>query len=197
LPISTNEANTVALWVKDDLAKGKLTPEEAAKAFEQLGTPAEQRGPDTRSDSQRELDIAFPPAKPHDFLIHYDHLDQDAPVPPEVQQFDTAARGWLSESGMSREVGNSLVKAIDRVGHDTARMTEVERDAYGEREYERLVRCYGDTLGEKLRQANAMIQALEKTRPGLNRLLSGPIGDNAMVASLLIQQAERYHARKR
>lgn len=39
---------------------------------------------------------------------------------------------------------------------------------------------------------------LEQTRPGLQNVLRAHrIGDNAMVASLLIQQAERYHARKR
>lgn len=197
LPISTSEAATVALWIKDDLANGKLTPAQADKAFTDLSTPMEQRGPDLRSENQRELDAHFPPARPQDYVIRYDHLNPDDPIPADVKQFDSAARGWLSESGLSREVGNSLVHAIDRVGHDTAQMTAAELDAYGESEYTKLVRCYGDTLGEKLRQANAMIQALEKTRPGLNRLLAGPIGDNALIASLLIQQAAVYHARKR
>lgn len=39
---------------------------------------------------------------------------------------------------------------------------------------------------------------LEQPRPGLQNLLRAHrIGDNAMVAFLLIQQAERYHACKR
>ena len=43
-----------------------------------------------------------------------------------------------------------------------------------------------------------MIEALEAKTPGLKNLLkSRGVGDNAMVASLLIQQSERYWARRR
>ncbi len=43
-----------------------------------------------------------------------------------------------------------------------------------------------------------MVEALEQKQPGLKNLLkSKGIGDNAMIASLLIQQAERYWARRR
>jgi hypothetical protein len=41
-----------------------------------------------------------------------------------------------------------------------------------------------------------MVQELEKKRPGLNALLKSGIGDDARVASMLIQQSEIYFARK-
>jgi hypothetical protein len=53
-------------------------------------------------------------------------------------------------------------------------------------------------LGEKLRAAGRMVEVLEKTTPGLKNLLrSKGLGDNAMVASLLIQQSERFWARRK
>ena len=61
----------------------------------------------------------------------------------------------------------------------------------------KLERMYGDTLESKLQQAGEMIDALDRKQPGLMALLkSHGIGDSAHVASLLIQQAERFHARK-
>jgi hypothetical protein len=53
-------------------------------------------------------------------------------------------------------------------------------------------------LEEKLRAAGRMDVAIDQKTPGLkNFLKSKGLGDNAMVASLLIQQAERYWARRR
>ena len=52
-------------------------------------------------------------------------------------------------------------------------------------------------MDEKLRQAGRMVEALEKKTPGLKNLLkSKGLGDNALIASMLIQQAERWHARR-
>jgi hypothetical protein len=43
-----------------------------------------------------------------------------------------------------------------------------------------------------------MVVALDKKQPGLKNLLrSRGLGDNAMVASMLIQQSERWHARRK
>jgi len=43
-----------------------------------------------------------------------------------------------------------------------------------------------------------MVEALEAKQPGLKNLLrSKGVGDNALVASLLIRQSERYWARRR
>lgn len=53
-------------------------------------------------------------------------------------------------------------------------------------------------LEEKLRAAGRMVVAIDQKTPGLKNLLkSKGLGDNAMVASLMIQQAERYWARRR
>jgi hypothetical protein len=59
-----------------------------------------------------------------------------------------------------------------------------------------LERVYGVQSEEKLRSAAVMIDALDRKTSGPRNLLrSRGVGDNAIVASLLIQQAERWHLR--
>lgn len=71
--LSPTEAKTMADWTHQDVASGKIIPEAAAKIFDDLGTPADQRvtPADTRSDEQKLIDEQFPLAKPEDFLIRY------------------------------------------------------------------------------------------------------------------------------
>jgi len=48
--ISDTQAETVTTWITNDLEIGRITPEQARKAFDELNTPPEQRAPDTRTD---------------------------------------------------------------------------------------------------------------------------------------------------
>ena len=80
----------MADWTRQDVACGKLSPEQAAKIFDDLGTPPEQRvtPPDLRTDEQRLIDAHFPVAKPEEFSIRY--ADPGQPAPPmtkELKQF--------------------------------------------------------------------------------------------------------------
>lgn len=198
LPISTSEAASVAQWIKADLAAGKVTPEEAAKAFDEVGLPMDQRGPDQRSEKQIETDRQFPPAKPHDYLIQYDHLNSDQPIPPEVQALDAAARTWLSEAGFPREIGNSLVKTIDRVGKETAGMSTAQSELYRMSELKKLQHVHGEHLAERLQAADDMLDAVDQQHPGVIDFLdTHGIGRNALVWNALIQQAAIYHARRK
>jgi hypothetical protein len=53
-------------------------------------------------------------------------------------------------------------------------------------------------LENKLHAAGRMVEELEKKQPGPKNLLrSKGLGDNAEIASLLIQQAERYWIRRK
>jgi hypothetical protein len=95
-PYSPVDPRYAAQWIeveKENLAKGKISPEEAIRRFDALGATPEQRAPDTRSAEVKLLDQHFPPAKETDFLIPY--ADPGRPAPPmtkELQQFDTNAR---------------------------------------------------------------------------------------------------------
>jgi hypothetical protein len=118
----------------------------------------------------------------------------------ELKQFDSSARTWLSQAEFPRELGNSLITAIERTVQQTKALTPDQLESYGLVEYEKLQRAYGgeDKLQEKLRAAAVMIDALNKKQPGLKNLLRAKgIGDNALVATMLIGQAERWHARRK
>lgn len=193
--LSQSQADTMAGWVKDDLAKGRLTPEQAEKAFNDLRTPPEQRRQDTRSEEQRELDAAFPVAKPEEYVIRYG-LPDGTPMSQELRQFDQSARTWLSQAGLPRELGNSLVNAIAKTVQQTQNMTEAELDRYSADEYAKLERVHGAHLEEKLQAAAVMIHALDAKQPGLKQLLrSKCIGDASLVAQILVTHAPIYHAR--
>lgn len=80
----------------------------------------------------------------------------------------------------------------------THKMTPTELDSYGEVEFAKLERVYGQTLDDKLRAAGKMFEALEVKTPGLKNLLkSKGIGDSAVVVAQIIAQSERYWARRR
>jgi hypothetical protein len=194
--VSTAEAAIIQGWIKDDLAKGKLTPEQAAKAFDDMNTPLDQRGPDTRSDEEKMLDKQFPPAKPEDYIIRYGDPGQELKMTPELHAFDQSARTWLSGAGFPRDVGNSLVSAIAKVAQQTQRMTPDQLETYGSAEFAKLERAHGAALEERLQTAGRMVHELDLKTPGLKNLLkSKGIGDSAMVANILINHAAIYHAR--
>jgi hypothetical protein len=188
----------MAAWTREDVKNGKISAEAAEKIFNELSTPlAERSTVDTRTDEQKALDQAFPPADPTAYTIRYSRPGQDTPVTEEIKQFDANARTWMSSAGLPRELGNSLVNQIDRVSQHTATMTPEQLVVYGEREFVKLQNLYGAGLEDKLKSAALMIHELDQKKPGLKQLLrTGGIGDNALIVSQLIAQSERYHARK-
>jgi len=192
------EAAKMAQWAREDLIAEKISQGQAEKIFDDLGVPLEQRGTeeDTRSDEQRLLDKHFPAAAPTDYLIRWNRPGDTAPMTTELKQFDQSARTWLSGAEFPRELGNSLVSTIERVAQQTKHMNAAELENYGLVEYEKLQKVYGEALEDKLRAAGRMVEALETKTPGLKNILKR-VGDNALVASMLIGQSERYWARRR
>ena len=91
-----------------------------------------------------------------------------------------------------------MITEISRVARQTKGMTPDQLESYGMTEYEKLQRAYGDKLEEKLSAAGHMVVALDQKTPGLKNLLrSRGLGDSALIASMLIGQAERYWARRK
>jgi hypothetical protein len=195
------EAVTMAGWIREDLAKGRMTQADADKAFDELGTPLDQRTtpPDARTDEQLLLDAHFSGAKPEEYQIRYTTPGQMAsPMTKALAQFDQSARAWLSGAGFPRETGNSLVNAIAKVAQTTKAMTPDQLETYGVNEFQKLQRAHGPALDEKLQAVDRMVQVIEAKQPGLVHLLkSKGIMDNAMVANMLIAHAQISHARKR
>jgi hypothetical protein len=193
-------AGTIDTTQAGKLARaGNLSTLHVAQALSTLRAAAEPQEPDVRSPEVKALDAALPAANPEAYRITYSgEPGQDPPaMTPELKQFDASARTWLSTAGFPRDVGNSLVTTIAKVTQQTQRMTEGELETYAFAEFAKLERAHDPALEERLRAAGRLVEDLERKQPGLKQLLkSKGIGDSAMVASLLIQQAERYHARK-
>ena len=198
--VSSPEAARMAQWTREDVARGKVTPEAAAKIFDELGIPEDQRvmSADTRTDEQKLIDDHFPPAKENDYCIRYFPPGREEAMSPALKEFDGHARTWLVSAEFPRELGNSLVAEIERVAKTTKGMTPAQLESYGETEFAKLERVYGPKLEEKLRDAGRMVQELEAKRPGLNAFLqSKGLGDSALIASQLIAQSERYWGRRK
>jgi hypothetical protein len=195
--VSESEAAMLVKWTRQDLAAGQISSAQTETIFADLNTPLEQRSPDTRTAEQKTLDQHFPAAKPDEFIIRYGGPGEDVVMTPELKQFDTTARAWLSGTGLPRDLGNSLVNTIARVAQTTKDMTEDKLKSYGYVEFAKLEHAYGATLEGKLQSAALMIHDLNLKQPGLKGLLRFKgIGDSALVASMLIQHAALYHARR-
>lgn len=199
--LSPAEAAQIVGDIRADASKGRITPEEATKRFDALGVPPDQRTmpSDLRNEEQRVIDDQFPVGRAQDFRIAYADPGQVAPpMSKELAEFDSSARAWLVGAEFPRDLGKSLITAITKTVQATKAMTPDQLESYGLVEYEKLEKVYGEGLEEKLRAAGHMVEALDQQKPGLKNLLrSKGIGDSSMVANLLIQQSERWHARRK
>jgi len=187
----------MASWIQADVSSGKMSEAQARTSLADLGREFTPPVADTRSAEEKMVDKAFSGAKPEEFVIDYGLPDGER-MSQEMQSFDASARSWLANSGMHRELGNSFVHTIDSTLRETAKMSDAELETYGQREFQKLEHVYKDKLEDRLRLGARMVAELEKIKPGLKQLLqSQGSGDNAMVASLIVQQAERYFARRK
>jgi hypothetical protein len=192
--ITETEAIKMRQWTKEDYLAGKLTEAGAQRAFADLGTTLQdQMKPDERTPEQVALDRDFPPAKPNDYIINW-----GLPASPELKAADESARTWLSAAGFDQQLGNSLVSAIEQVSRSTRNMTPQQLESWAHAEFQKLQGVYGADLDAKLNAAGTMIDAIDRQRPGLKKmLLSQGIGDSALVSNLLIAQSERWALRRK
>jgi hypothetical protein len=195
--LSANEAATMAEWTRDDLAKGKISPEKSNEIFNQLGTPLAERT-DGRSDEEKELDKNFgAAAKPEDYRITYGKPGEDVEMGPELKAFDGNARTWLSAAGFSKEVGNSLINIVGKQAEHHATLTPQQREDFKERENDKLRALYKgqENLNAALDPVRQMLFEIEARRPGLLAFVKAH-GDDALLITQLVNQAKIYHARK-
>lgn len=198
-PLTEAQAAKCVEVARQDLAAKKITQAQFDQQADELNMTPEQRAPDTRTDAQKQIDQQFPPGKAEDFALRmYPPGQEPSVIPQEVRDFETNSRGWLVDAGFPRNLGNTLISTIEKVARTTKAMTPDQLETYRQTELQKMQGIYGDKLDQRLQAADDMIDQLEQTRPGLKNLLGSiGIGKSAMVWNLLIQQAERYHARKK
>ena len=127
------EAVKMAGWVREDLAAGEISSEQAAKIFDDLGVPLDQRVTltDTQTEKHRLVDEQFPVGRAQDFRIAY--ADPGWPAPPmtnELAKFDQSAREWLVGAEFPTDLGNSLITAITKSAQATKGMNDNELESY-------------------------------------------------------------------
>lgn len=195
--LSAAEAATMADWTRKDLASGKISSEQAEKIFSELNTPMELRTPDARGEEKQMDQVFGVPAKPEEYLIPYGKPGEAIQMTEQIKAFDGAVSGWMADSGMTREFGNSVVTIISKAIQHTATMTAEQREIYKDQENEKLHQLFGgqDKLEAQLQPAARMIDEIDRKRPGLKEFVRAH-GDNAMFVAQLIQAARIYHARK-
>ena len=161
--LSEGESAQLAAWAKEDFAKGKLTQAQLDRQFDDLDTPQEERVLEAPlPPDQQKLNALHPPERESEYTIRYGGPDGEMVQTPELKQFDASARAWLSGAEFDRVTGNSLVTTIDRVMHQTHKMTPEQLQFYGEQQYALLEKSYGAKLEEKLNAAGRMVQEIEK-----------------------------------
>lgn len=187
-------------WIeaeKANLANGKITPEEATRRFDALGATPEQRAPDTRSEYVRQLDRAFPPARPEEFLIQWHPPGQQpTTLSKEDQALDTNARKWMAAMGLSREQGNGMAAIIAKTRQQRHPLSVNERENFKDRENMRMDRVHGPNWqDDQLPPVARMIHEVNALHPGLKAFVAEE-GDNADLLMELIKAAHIYDARK-
>ena len=175
---------------------GNLSMLDITRALSTLCEAAEPKEHDARSAQEKELDQAFPVARPEDYTIAYGGPGENVTMTPELRQADTLARNWMSEMGFTREAGSTIANIVNKLAQ--RQMSAEQVDAYRDAENLKLRSLYGDTWDQRLGPARDMIIAVDKKFPGLrNFLLAHGVGDSAVLVNMLVQQAAIYHARKK
>ena len=76
-------------------------------------------------------------------------------------------------------------------------MTADQLEHYGHMEFEKLQKAHGKELEGRLGLVAKMVSEIELKKPGLIQFLqSKGVGDNAIVANMLIAAADRYYSRR-
>lgn len=180
------------------LADGRITQKQYDDDLKLAGL--EPTSLDTRRPEAKEIDKAFPPAKPADFMFptYGDHPGQEAHMTPEMRAFDTEARAALAYARFPRELGSSFAKEVNRVAGECKNMSPAERELYYRSQAKILQDIWkGDAYAKNLSMANQLFRELAEKYPRLARIMmQSGAGSSARVVALLYQQAERLSQRR-
>ena len=94
------EQATVANWLREDFNAGKLTADQFAEAMQELTGEEDTQGRDTRTESQKEHDASFPPAKPEHYT--FPPAAPGEQMSPDMRAAEMTTRTWLSTALFSR-----------------------------------------------------------------------------------------------
>ena len=191
-------AGTITINDAAKLSKAaNLSMLDIARASSTLRTMEAEPKAETRTPAEQEADRQFGlPARPEEFTVrHYMPGREPAVMPKEVRDFDANVRGWMSDAGLPKNLGDSLASTLSKAIERTRMMTVEEREVYRDSENAKLEKLFGPDWHEtKLPPVRVMLDQLELKRPGLRALIREH-GDHATFLAQLIQAAKIYHSR--
>jgi len=187
------EQTTVANWLREDFNAGKMTADQFAEAMQEL-TGQEDTQADTRTESQKEFDSAFPPAQPEHYTFPPSAPGEQAT--PEMRAADLTTRTWLSTALFSREHGSALAAEVDRTARRIEHFTPAQHELFARSERLVLEKVWGADTQKNLSIAKAFVREVAEKHPQIIDFLDQTgLGNSSGVIIGLYHQAERLAAR--
>ncbi|MCS6295962.1 MAG: hypothetical protein H8K09_07000 [Nitrospira sp.] len=191
---SSLEHTTVANWLQEDFNAGKLTADEFATALEELNGSDDTQGPDTRTESQKEHDASFPPAKPEHYT--FPPAAPGEQISSEIRAAEMTTRTWLSTALFSREHGSALAAEVDRTARRIEHFTPAQHELFARSERLVLEKVWGAETQKNLSIAKAFVREVAEKHPQIIDFLNQTgLGNSSGVIIGLYHQAERLAAR--
>lgn len=188
------EQATVANWLREDFNAGKLTADQFAEAMQELTGEEDTQTPDTRTESQKDYDASFPPAKPEHYT--FPPAAPGEQMSPEMKTADLMTRTWLSTGLFSREHGSALAVEADRVARKIEHFTPAQHELFARSERLVLEKVWGADTQKNLSIAKAFVREVAEKHPQIIDFLDQTgLGNSSGVIIGLYHQAERLAAR--
>ena len=173
------------------VASGRMSKEQMDLELQKDGIPFPSIESLNQTPVAREIDAAFPPAKPE----HYDIPNQNQNLDIKtVLKNDSQFRDWLSKAGFTKQIGSYIASEIEsnRVRYET--MTSGEKTLWERSEAIKLENIFKNETENKVGLGMKLISELEQKSPGITKFLKSN-GANANVMINIIKQAERLLAK--
>jgi hypothetical protein len=189
------EQTTMIGWIREDLAAGKMTQEQADEAIrEATGQDPKDILSDKRSDSERAYDLAFPKAAASD--IPWPHTEET--TTPQYDSFRNQVNGYMVDAGLTKDSAGYILKLADNFGYQSERWSDEDHVVFGRAEMARLTALWGSQTDARVNMARQMVDKLETARPGLKALLiESGLGNHAGLILELAQHCERLSKRSK
>jgi len=130
----------------------------------------------------------YPPANPTDYQMpRIEGYETD----PAAQQLDGQLRTWLAGAGVPRELGSTLLQAIDKAPDNLPEMDPGARQLYQRESEAALQRLWRNRYPQQMANAQRGVQAIESANPGFAQFIEETgLGDVVEVIVRLAQFGE-------
>jgi hypothetical protein len=190
------EAEGFKAWMREDLAAGLMTREQADQALREIdGTTLSEMAKDSRNEHERAFDLAHPIAEAHQ--IRWPNVPEEDATAQRTFRNDINAR--FIDAGMGADIASHILKLGESFQELSKNWTtEGDHALYARAQTAQLESLFGDQLPQKLELGKQMIRNMEAKRPGLVEYLERTgLGNNGGIILQIINHAERLSKRSK